>query len=71
MSYMSCGGKKNGMVGIVWENGSLYNGLYDGGFVEGKEYFGLFNRWYEMEVKMQCRGILEGIMEGGNSEYGF
>ena len=40
-------------------------------FVEGKEYFGLFNRWYQMEVNIYSRPILEGIMEGANTEYPF
>ena len=39
--------------------------------LEGKEYFGLFNRWYQMEVNIYSRPILEGIMEGANTEYPF
>lgn len=71
MSYITSAAKKNGIVPIVWDNGTFYNPLYDGPFVEGKEYFGLFNRWYQMEVNIYSRPILEGIMEGANTEYPF
>lgn len=71
MNYVTAAAKKNGIVPVVWDNGTFYNPLYDGPFVEGKEYFGLFNRWYQMEVNNYSRPILEGILEGARTEYPF
>lgn len=69
MKYITSAAKKNGIVPIVWDNGTFYNPLYDNPFEEGKEYFGLFNRWYEMQVNNYSQPIIEGIMEGANTEY--
>lgn len=70
MSYITAAAKRNGIVPIVWDNGTFYNPLYEA-FVEGREYFGLFNRWYQMEVNNYSEPIVEGIMEGANTEYPF
>ena len=69
MKYITSAAKKNGIVPIVWDNGTFYNPLYDKPFEEGKEYFGLFNRWYEMQVNNYSQPIIDGIMEGANTEY--
>ena len=69
MKYITSAAKKNGIVPVVWDNGTFYNPLYDKPFEEGKEYFGLFNRWYEMQVNNYSQPIIEGIMEGANTEY--
>lgn len=70
MSYVTSAAKRNGIVPVVWDNGTFYNPLYEP-FVEGREYFGLFNRWYQMEVNNYSEPIVEGIMEGANTEYPF
>ncbi|WP_289090558.1 cellulase family glycosylhydrolase [uncultured Bacteroides sp.] len=69
MKYITSAAKKNGIVPIFWDNGTFYNPLYDKPFEEGKEYFGIFNRWYEMQLNIYTQPILEGIMEGANTEY--
>ncbi len=71
MTYVTSAAKRNGIVPIVWDNGTFYNPLYDGPFVEGKEYFGLFNRWYQMQLNNYSEPIVEGIMEGAKTEYPF
>ena len=69
MKYITSAAKKNGIVPIVWDNGTFYNPLYGQSFEEGKEFFGLFNRWYEMQLNIYTQPILDGIMEGANTEY--
>ena len=69
MKYITSAAKKNGIVPIVWDNGTFYNPLYDKPFEDGKEYFGLFNRWYQMQLNIYTQPILDGIMEGANTEY--
>lgn len=69
MEYITSAAKKNGIVPVVWDNGTFYNPLYDEPFEEGKEYFGLFNRYYEMQTNIYSKPILEGIMAGAETEY--
>lgn len=70
MKYITSAAKKNGIVPIVWDNGTVYNPPYNP-FEQGKEFFGLFNRYYEMEANLYSQPIIEGIMEGAQTEYPF
>ena len=70
MKYITSAAKKNGIVPIVWDNGKVYNPPYNP-FEQGKEFFGLFNRWYHMEVNLYSQPIIDGIMEGAQTEYPF
>ena len=69
MEYITSAAKKNGIVPIVWDNGTFYNPLYGASFEEGKEFFGLFNRQYEMEINNYSQPIVDGIMKGAETEY--
>lgn len=69
MKYITSAAKKNGIVPIVWDNGTFYNPLYGQSFEEGKEFFGIFNRWWQMEINNYSQPILEGVMEGAETEY--
>ena len=70
MKYITSAARKNGIVPIVWDNGKVYNPPYNP-FEQGKEYFALFNRWYEMQVNLYSQPIIDGIMEGAQTEYPF
>lgn len=58
-----------GIVTIFWDNGTFYNPLYDKPFEEGKEYFGLFNMRDGMKLNIYTEPIIDGIMEGADTEY--
>ena len=70
MKYITSAAKRNGIVPIVWDNGKVYNPPYNP-FKQGEEYFALFNRWYYMQVNLYSQPIIDGIMEGAQTEYPF
>ena len=66
MEYVTRAARTNGIVPFVWDNGS-FNTVPD----YKNEYFGLFNRKENMETNEVSKAMIEGIMNGCDTEYPF
>jgi endoglucanase len=66
MEYVTRAARANGIVPVVWDNGS-FNTVPD--FTN--EYFGLFDRNNGMATNEVSKAMLEGIMKGCDTEYPF
>lgn len=66
MEYVTRAARTHGIVPFVWDNGS-FNTVPD----YESEYFGLFNRRDNMATNEVSKAMIEGIMNGCDTEYPF